>query len=168
MAVNAYIIIAGITGPSTSKTGAIDILSFSWGASNTSTYGTGASGKEAKAGRANLADLSIMKVLDATSPTLFSHCVSGDILATVQLLYDKPVGDKQQDYYVINLKDALITAIQQSGSSENPMESVTFAYQAIEIGYAPENDDGTLAAALRKGFDLETLSSSYAGPGVPS
>jgi type VI secretion system secreted protein Hcp len=144
MAVNAYIIIAGITGPSTSKTGAIDILSFSWGASNTSTYGTGASGKEAKAGRANLADLSIMKVLDATSPTLFSHCVSGDILATVQLLYDKPVGDKQQDYYVI------------------------FAYQAIEIGYAPENDDGTLAAALRKGFDLETLSSSYAGPGVPS
>lgn len=168
MAVNAYLIIDGITGPSTSKTGAIDLLSFSWGASNTATYGTGASGKEAKAGRANLADLSVMKVLDATSPTLFSHCVSGDILKTVQLLYDKPVGDKQEDYYVINLKDALITSIQHSGTAENPMESLTIAYQAVEIAYKPEKDDGSLDAAQRKGYDLETLSSSYAGPGFPS
>ena len=48
MAVNAYLIIDGLAGPSTSKTGAIDILSFSVGASNTATYGTGASGLEAK------------------------------------------------------------------------------------------------------------------------
>ncbi len=167
MAVNAYLTIDGVTGPSTSKTGAIDILSFSWGASNSSTYGAGASGKEAKAGRANLADVNIMKVLDATSPTLFSHCVSGDILKTVAIIFDKPVGDKQQDYYIINLKDALITSIQHSGSSENPTESISFAYQAVEIGYKPEKDDGSLDAAQRKGYDLETLSSSYAGPGFP-
>ena len=60
MAVNAYLIVDGITGPSTSKTGAIDVLSFSIGASNTSTYGAGASGKEAKAGRADLSNLTIM------------------------------------------------------------------------------------------------------------
>ncbi len=162
MAVNAYLIIDGVTGPSTSKTGAIDVLSFSWGASNTSTYGTGSSGKEAKAGRADLANLTIMKVLDATSPTLFSHCVSGDILKTVEVIYDKPVGDKQQDYFRIFLQDALITSVQQSGSNENPTESVSFAYQAIEVAYKPEKDTGELDAALRKGFDLESLKSDYA------
>ena len=58
----------------------IDILSFSFGASNTSTYGAGASGKEAKAGRADFSNLSIMKVLDKTSPNLSNHCATGDIL----------------------------------------------------------------------------------------
>ena len=35
MAVNAYLVIDGRPGPSTSKTNAIDILSFSFGASQT-------------------------------------------------------------------------------------------------------------------------------------
>jgi len=164
MAVNAYLVIDGVTGPSTSKTGAIDILSFSWGGSNQSTYAAGSSGKEAKAGRANLADLTVMKVLDATSPTLFNHCVSGDILKKVYIMYDKPVGDKQADYFRIYLEDALITSVQLSGSNENPMESLSFAYQKVEVAYKPEKDDGSLDAALRKGFDLATLKSDYAAP----
>jgi type VI secretion system secreted protein Hcp len=164
VAVNAYLYVDGVTGPSTSKTGFIDILSFSFGASNTSTYGAGASGKEAKAGRVDFSNLTIMKVLDATSPILSQHCWSGDILPKVYLLYDKPVGDKQADYFRIYLQDALITSIQHSGSSENPTESVSFAFQAVEVGYKPEKDDGTLDAASPKGFSLETLDSSWAAP----
>jgi type VI secretion system secreted protein Hcp len=164
MAVNAYLIVDTITGPSTSKAGAIDILAFNWGVSMSSTYGAGASGKEAKAGRADLMNLSITKVLDNTSTTLFSHCVSGDILKKVILIYDKPVGDQQADYFRIHLADALITSVQLSGSNENPTESVTFAYQAIEVAYKAEKDDGTLEGAIPKGFNLETLKSDYAAP----
>ncbi len=69
MAVNAYLFIDGIDGPSTSKTGHIDVLSFSWGVSQTATYGAGASGKEAKAGRADFSNLSIMKVSGQNHPT---------------------------------------------------------------------------------------------------
>jgi len=164
VAVNAYLYVDGITGPSTSKTGFIDILSFSWGVTQTSTYGAGASGKEAKAGRADFSNLSIMKVLDKTSPLLCDHCASGDILAKVYILYDKPVGTSQQDYFRIYLKDALITSVQLSGSNENPSESVSFAFQSVEVAYKAENDDGTLAAAVPKGFDLETLKSDWAAP----
>jgi type VI secretion system secreted protein Hcp len=164
VAVNAYLFVDGITGPSTSKTGAIDILSFSWGVSQTSTYGTGASGKEAKAGRADFSNLTIMKVLDKTSPYMADMCWSGDILKKVYILYDKPVGDKQADYFRIYLQDALITSLQLSGSSDNPTESVSFAYQQIEIAYRAEKDDGTLEAADRKGHDLATIGSSFAAP----
>jgi type VI secretion system secreted protein Hcp len=162
MAVNAYLLIDGVDGPSTSKPGHIDVLSFSWGVSQTATYGAGASGKEAKAGRADFSNLSIMKVLDKTSPLLCDHCATGDILKKVVLLYDKPVGDKQQDYFRIWLKDALITSVQLSGSSENPTESVAFAFQGVEIAYRPEKDDGTLDAAIRKGYDLELLTATFA------
>lgn len=164
MAVNAYLYIDGITGPSTSKSGFIDILSFSWGVSQTAVYGTGASGKEAKAGRADFSNLTVMKVLDKTSPLLADHCATGNILKDAYILYDKPVGDKQEDYFRIYLKDALITSVQLSGSNENPTESVSFAFQAVEIAYKPEKDDGTLDAAISKGYDIETLKADFAAP----
>lgn len=164
MAVNAYLKIDGITGPSTSKTGYIDVLSFSWGVSQTAVYGAGASGKEAKAGRADFSNLTIMKVLDKTTPLVTDHCASGDILKEVYILYDKPVGDKQADYFRIYLKDALVTSVQLSGSNENPTESISFAFQGVEVAYRAEKDDGTLEAAVRKGYDLELLKADFAAP----
>jgi hypothetical protein len=62
MAVNAYLIIEDRPGPSQSKEEAIDILSFSFGASQTATYGAGSSGKESRAGRANIGDLSVISL----------------------------------------------------------------------------------------------------------
>jgi len=117
---------------------------------------------EAKAGRADFSNLIVMKVLDKTTPLLCDHCATGDILKKVYILYDKPVADKQQDYFRIYLKDALITSVQLSGSSENPSESISFAFQGVEIAYRPEKDDGTLEAAIRKGYDLELLNANFA------
>ena len=48
------------------------------------------------------------------------------------------MGDEQQDYFRIYLKDALITSVQLSGSNENPTESVSFAFQAVEVAYKAE------------------------------
>jgi len=162
VAVNAYLYVDGVTGPSTSRTGCIDCLSFSWGVSQTQTYAAGSSGKEATAGRADFSNLTIMKVTDKTTPYLMDHCASGNVLPKVYILYDKPVGDKQQVYFRIYLKDALITSQMISGSSENPTESVSFAFQAVEVGYAPQTDPGALDAAERKGFNLATLTPDYA------
>jgi len=156
MAVNAYLIIDGRPGPSTSKQNAIDILSFSFGASQTHVIGPGSSGGETRAGRANLHDVSIMKVVDKVSPLLFDDCVTGNILKKVDIIYDKPMGDDQQDYYKIHMENALITSIQHSGSSENPVESISFAYQKIKLSYNPEKD-GSLQGFIDKGFDVLKL-----------
>ena len=157
MAVNAYLQIDGVEGPSTSKEKCIDILSFGFGASQTSTYGEGASGHEAKSGRAHVSDLSVRKVADKTTPLLFDHCVTGDILKTVTLYYDKPVKDQQEDYFKLELTDAVITSISLDGSKEHPTESLTFAFQKICVCYAAEKDDGTLDAFVPKCFDAQKL-----------
>ena len=156
MAVNAYLMIDGRPGPSTSKPNAIDILSFSFGASQTAVIGVGSSGGEARAGRANLNDITIMKVVDKVSPLLFDDCVTGNYLKSVDIIYDKPMGDDQQDYYKIHLEDALITSIQHSGSNENPVESVSFAFSKIKVSYNPE-EDGALKGFIDKGFDVLKL-----------
>jgi type VI secretion system secreted protein Hcp len=158
MAVNAYLVIDGIPGPSTSKTNAIDVLSFSFGASQTAVIGAGSSGGEARAGRADVSNLTIMKVLDKTSPLLFDHCVAGNYLTKVDLIYDKAMGSSsnQQDYFALHLTDALITSLQLSGSNENPMESVSFAFSKIQVAYNPE-EKGALKGFIEKGFDVLTL-----------
>lgn len=156
MAVNAYLIIDGRPGPSTSKQGAIDILSFSFGASMSAVIGAGSSGGEARSGRANVSDVTIMKVLDKTSPLLFDDCVTGNYLKKVDVIYDKPMGDSQEDYFKIHMEDALITSIQLSGSSENPVESISFAFSKVKVSYNPE-EDGALKGFIDKGFDVLKL-----------
>jgi type VI secretion system secreted protein Hcp len=156
MAVNAYLVIDGRPGPSTSKQGAIDILSFSFGASQTSVIGSGSSGGEARSGRASVQDVTIMKVVDKVSPLLFDDCVTGNFLKKVDIIYDKPMGDDQQDYYKVHMEDALITSIQHSGSNENPMESISFAFSKIKVSYNPE-EDGSLKGFIDKGFDVLKL-----------
>lgn len=156
MAVNAYLIIDGRPGPSTSKTDAIDILQFSFAASQSSVIGAGSSGGESRAGRAHLTNISILKVVDKVSPLLFDDCVTGNFLKKVDIIYDKPVDDRQEDFYKIHLEDAIITSIQHAGSSENPTESVTFAFSKIKVSYNPEQE-GALKGFIDKGFDVLKL-----------
>jgi len=156
MAVNAYLVIDGRPGPSTSKQNAIDILSFSFGATQTAVYGPGSSGSETRAGRADVGNITVMKVLDKTSPLLFDDCVTANILKSVDIIYDKPMGDDQQDYFKLHMENALITSIQLSGSNENPTESVSFAFEKVKVSYNPEKD-GALQGFVDKGFDLGKL-----------
>src|ERR1051326_1597541 len=145
MAVNAYLIIDGRPGPSLSKDTAIDILSFSFGANQTQTYQQGSSGHETRAGRADVGNVTVTKVLDKVSPLLFDDCVTGNILKKVTVIYGKPTGDKQEDYFKLEMTNVLITSIQQSGTHENPIESVSFAFEKIKVMYNPEGADKKLA-----------------------
>ena len=154
MAVNAYLIIDGRPGGSKSKSNAIDILSFSFAASQPSTIGTGDG--SSRAGRTHISDVTIMKTVDKVSPLLFDDCVTGNILAKVDIVYDKPDGSAQADYYKIHLTDALITSFQHSGSSENPTESISFAFSKVKVSYNPEVD-GKLQGFIDKGFDALQL-----------
>jgi len=156
MAVNAYLIIDGRPGPSTSKQDAIDILSFSFGASQQHVIGPGSSGGEARAGRADIANVTIMKVADKTTPLLFDDCVTGNVFKKVDVIYDKPMGDSQEDYFKIHMENALITNISVSGSNENPTESVSFAFEKVKVSYNPE-EGGSLKGFIDKGFDVLKL-----------
>ena len=156
MAVNAYLVVDGRPGPSTSKQNAIDILSFSFGATQSSVIGPGSSGGATRAGRADVSHVTVMKVLDKTSPLLFDDCVSGNLLKSVQIIYDKPMGADQEDFFKLQMDNALITSVQLSGSQENPTESISFAFEKIKVSYNPE-EQGQLQGFIDKGFDVLKL-----------
>ena len=129
----------------------ITVMSFSWGASQTtSVSGSGGSG----AGKANLADLSIMKNYDAASAPLYKALLKGLHIDTGVLTAVKSGADGSP-FLKITLTELFVTSIQISGSSEIPMESVSFSYNTIKTEYWQQDEKGKLAAKAPVTYDLK-------------
>ena len=154
MAVDFFLNLSnGIKGESvdTNHKDEIAVMSFSWGASQTTTVsGTGGSG----AGKANLADFNIMKTYDKASVPLFKSLLKGTHIETGVLTASKAGGDGKP-FLKISFGELFVTSLQMSGSSEMPMESVSFSYNTLKTEYFTQNDKGILTAAGVIGYDLK-------------
>jgi len=80
MAVDMFLELDGIKGESVDAThkDKIDVLSWSWGLSNTGTFHHGSGGG---AGKANFQDISITKYIDKATADLWYHTASGKHIA---------------------------------------------------------------------------------------
>jgi len=156
MSVDFFIKIDGLKGESTATghTDEIKIHSWSWGASQvTSVSGSGGSG----AGKASLAEISIMKDMDMASPELFKALVKGTHIASAVLTAQKSTGDTTgKPYVTITFKEVFVTSQQVSGSSENPMESVSFSYNEIKIDYSKQGENGALTSTGAVTYNVKT------------
>ena len=153
MAVDVFLKMGDIKGESkdSKHPGEIEVLSWSWGVSQTGSMGHGGGGG---AGKANFSDLNIMHALDKASPVLMAKCAIGEHIKEGTLVSRK-AGKGQQEYLIIKMNDILITSVQPSGSSEHPMESVSMTFSKIDVEYKPQKEDGTLDAGLHFKYDIK-------------
>lgn len=153
MAVDVFLKLGDIKGESkdSAHKGEIDVLSWSWGLSQTGSMGHGGGGG---AGKANFSDLSIMHAVDKASPVLMQKCATGEHIKEATLVSRK-AGKGQQEYLIVKMNDILITSVQPSGSSEHPMESVSMQFAKVDLEYKPQKDDGTLDAGVHFKYDIK-------------
>jgi type VI secretion system secreted protein Hcp len=125
-----YLKLPGVVGPTTAvgHTGEIAIFSFSLGVSAPS-----------RMRRAELcSDLSVMKMLDQTSPVLFQHTLFGVDFKDITLTFTQTNAQgKPSDVFKLVMNNVSITSVQESGSSETPMESVSFHATSWTGSYWP-------------------------------
>ena len=125
-----YVQVPGIPGASTDVgyTGWIEVLSFSLGFTQKACT-----------------SLSVMKVVDKTSPKLTLSAVLATVFPTVTLAQSSPSGgtENYQEYKVV-LFDAIVTSAQQSGSSGGGgiSESLSFQPTRVEVTYFELQSDG--------------------------
>ncbi len=152
MAVDVFLKLGTIKGESkdSKHEGEIDVLSWSWGIAQTGSMGKGGGGG---AGKANFSDLSIMHALDKASPVLMKACATGEHIPDATLVARK-AGKGQQEYLIVKMNDILITSVQPSGSSEEPMESVSMQCAKVDLEYKPQKPDGSLDAGLHFKYDI--------------
>jgi type VI secretion system secreted protein Hcp len=149
-----------VKGEATAKdmTGFFEIYSFSWGASNPTTVGTGSTGLAA--GKVSVSSFNIMKKSDNSSPLLFSACCAGQHYKTAKVILRKATGTEggQKPFLSYSFTDVMVESIQWSGSSggdDTPTESVSFAFGKVDIEYfLQDTDKGTMKAGNKASWDL--------------
>jgi type VI secretion system secreted protein Hcp len=130
----------------------IDILSFSWGVtqSGSSQIGIGTG-----TGKASVSDLTVSKFVDKASPLLFQMSCLGTPF-TSAILYVRKAGGKPLEYIKITMSQGLIASVQESGGGgdERVTETLSLNFASVIYEYVPQNPDGSAAASVTKGFNI--------------
>jgi type VI secretion system secreted protein Hcp len=155
MAIEYHLKFGSIEGESaaTKHKGEIELLSWSWGASNPTTI----VGEGMSAGKVALSDLSFTKRVDKSSPKLLGLCVTGNHVDEATLSCSKSTGGKTpDDFLTIKLKEVYVSSFQIGGSSGEDVgtESVSVTYGAIDYDYKAQTKAGTLETAGNVIYDL--------------
>ena len=137
----------------------IEIYSFSWGASNPTTVGSGTAGLSA--GKVSVSSFNIMKKTDKTSPILFNACCNGKHFKDAVVTMNKASGDAgQAPFLVYTFTDVMIESIQWSGSTggdDTPTESLSLAFAKVEIEYQQQDAKGAVGKPVLGSWDLQKV-----------
>jgi len=130
----------------------IEVLSFSWGVTNTAPS---SSGSGAGAGKATFQDLTIVHNIDKASPGLMQACAAGTHLKDATITHRKS-GKGQQEYLIIKMNDIIITGVSHGGMAGQPYsETVNLAFAKVALEYRPQKADGTLDTSIHFKYDLK-------------
>jgi type VI secretion system secreted protein Hcp len=153
MAFDAYLKLDGIQGEATdaNHTNEIQLLSFSFGGTQTSSIGSHSGGSGA--GKVELANFSITKYVDKASTPLFKSLVTGGHIATGVFSGVKSGADGKP-YLKLSFEELFVTSIHVSATSEIPTESVSFSYKTIKYEYSTQDAKGNQQATGSGKYDL--------------
>jgi type VI secretion system secreted protein Hcp len=155
MASNYFLKIDGIPGESldSKHKDEIEVLSWSWGETNDTPVNPGGG---AGSGKVAMTDLQVSTLLSRASPQLLLACASGKHIKSA-VLTGRKAGKGQQEYLSFSLSDVLVSGYQTGASGDEvPVDSISLNFSRIEVSYKQSKADGSLAKAIRAGWDRKT------------
>ena len=130
----------------------IDVLSWSWGASQSGTTHTGGGGGS---GKVAVQDVHITKYLDAASSTLMRFCCNGKHVAKGTLVVRK-AGEKPVDYLKIDMEEIIITSLTTGGSGgeDRLTENISLNFAKFKFEYFTQEDTGSKGKSAPLSWDI--------------
>jgi type VI secretion system secreted protein Hcp len=154
MAVDMFLKITGIAGESVDKTHKeeIDVLAWSWGATQSGTTHQGSGGG---AGKANFQDISFTKYIDKGSPLLLMNLATGKHITEATLTVRK-AGGTPLEYLKIKMTEIIVASVATGGSGgeDRLTENVTLNFAKFDLEYVQQKPDGTGFPAVIAKFDI--------------
>lgn len=155
MAVDYFLKIEGVPGESKDEqhTDWIDMMSWSWGESQSGTMSFGGGGG---AGKVTMQDFHFVMKVNKASPKLLLACAKGDHIASATLEARK-AGGGQQKYLQIKFTDLLVSSFQTGGSGgdELPLDQISLNYSKIEYEYFLQDNKGNTKSTGAVKYDLK-------------
>ncbi len=155
MASNIFAKIGTIKGESkdAKHPGEIDVLSWTWGVSQSGSMAHGGGGG---AGKASFQDLIFTHRIDKATPLMLKACATGEHIPEATIAVRK-AGKGQQDFLVVKLSDVLITSVAMSVAVDDPTtaESVSLQAAKVDLEYKAQKADGSLEPGLHFKYDIK-------------
>jgi type VI secretion system secreted protein Hcp len=155
MAVDMFLKIDGIKGEShdDKHKDEIDVLAWSWGASQSGSTHMGGGGG---AGKVNVQDISVTKYIDKSSPLLMKACCNGQHINEIHLIVRK-AGDKPLEYLKLKLNDCLVSSISTGGSGgqDRLTENISLNFAKFQTTYTAQDAKGSAAGEVPFAFDIK-------------
>jgi len=125
----------------------VDVLAWSWGATQTGTMHVATGGG---AGKANVNDLTITKWVDKASPNLAQAVISGKQFNKATLTCRKAGGEKPVEYLKFDLENVIISTLATGGAGgeDRFTENIGLNFATYKMSYTPQKDDGTAESAV--------------------
>jgi type VI secretion system secreted protein Hcp len=154
MAVDMFITIGDIKGESIDDKhkDQIEVLSWSWGMTQT---GTSHAGQGGGIGKVDVQNLVFTKYIDRASPALIKWCCKGTHFDKAILTVRKAGGDALE-YLKIELFNGLISQISVGGAggAERLTENIGLNFAAFKYAYTPQTSKGAGDAVVPASWNI--------------
>lgn len=154
MASDIFLQLDGIKGESqdSKHKGEIEVLSFSWGMSQT---GAGHHGTGSGTGKVDIADITFQKYIDKSSPSIMTACATGGHIAKGKLTVRK-AGGTPLDYVTLDMEKIFVSSYQTSGTggSEVLSESFSLNFVKVKLEYWTQTDKGAKGENANFSWDI--------------
>ena len=154
MAADMFLKLEGVDGESKddSHKKEIDVLAWSWGASQS---GTGHTGGGSGAGKVSVQDVSVTKYVDSASHLLLLDCCNGQHIKKGTLVVRK-AGATPLEYIKLTMEDILVSSIQTGGSGgeDRLTENISLNFSKFKYEYTPQKADGSGDGTKETGWDI--------------
>ena len=151
---NIFLKLTDITGESkdASHSDEIEVLSWSWGLTQSATFGGGGGGGGV---HMNVQDLSFSAHVSKATTALAKKCANGTHIPDGTLTIRK-AGENPQEFMIFTLEKIIVSSYQTGGASEQSqmVESFSLNIAKVKVEYKTQNDDGTLGAGGEVTIDV--------------
>lgn len=143
MSYDIHLKIEGVNGESRTKgfENWIDVLSWSWGASNSGSFHIARGGGS---GKANFNDLSVTKYVDLATTELMKSVAQGVHFPKAKMVLRKAGGKKPVDYLVIDFEELMVTSLSTGGTGDEDRltENITLNFAKFKLKYTEQLETG--------------------------
>ena len=130
----------------------IEVLAWSWGATQSGVTETGAG---RGGGKANIHDLYFTKYIDSSTHSLMQKIFTGDDIATGTLVV-RTAGAEPFEYLKIIMTSIRVKSLSTGGSTDDDRlaENVSLSFKTVSIEYVPLKQHGQGGTAVTAGWDI--------------
>jgi type VI secretion system secreted protein Hcp len=159
---NIYLKLEGVDGESIDEGHEqwIELESFKWNVKNDASFATGQGGQ---ATQGHVDKITVDKICDNSSVTLFKNCTTGKHIKSGKIECLKLDGEKRVKYLEVELTDIMVGKVDWSGQGSEAVlhETVELEFAEFHKTYQTQQDTGdTTSGAVEFKFNRQTSKST--------